>query len=275
MVTLSKEQNKKNLKLSIQISLNGLSFCGLSQKENKIVFFKDTEFRKQRNPIQLLEEIKQIYQQESFLRNEDPEVQLLFSNDLYSLVPGPVFSKANASDYLKYNAKILETDYVAQDEMPEQDLVNVYIPYTNINNFFFERHGEFVYRHCVSLLVSSFLKDNENAFKSRVYLYNKQDGYDLVVIRDGKLLLANSFRCSTPEDFIYYLLFTAEQLELDPQQFELILLGKIDKESEFYKIAYTYIKEIDFLKTSFGYIFDVTGDAPKAYKYYTLLKALE
>lgn len=276
MATLSNEQKEKNIKLSIQVSLNGLSFCARSQKENKIVFFKDVDFRKQFNPIQVLQQIEKLYEQEPFLMEADPEVIVLFSNELYSFVPEPLFSEENASDYLKYNTKILETDYVAHDLLEEQQVVNVYIPYTNINNFFFEKYGEFEYRHCISFLAEQFLKLNvDQKGDPHVYLYCYTGGYDLIVINDSKLILANSFKCSTKEDFIYYLLFTAEQLALDPNTLQLVLLGKITQDSDYYQMAYTYIKEIDFLKTSFGYIFAVAGETPRGYMYYPLLKAVQ
>ena len=47
--------------------------------------------------------------------------------------------------------------------------------------------------------------------------------------------------------FIYYILFTYEQLELDPNEVALNLTGNIEEDSELYKIAYTYIKDISFV----------------------------
>ena len=98
-----------------------------------------------------------------FLERKDLEVIVLFSNE--SLQPGAeeIFKEENASDYLKFNTMILENDFVAQDELEEFGMVNVYIPYTNINNFFFEKYGEFEYRHCVSVLAEEFLKYNKDA----------------------------------------------------------------------------------------------------------------
>ena len=50
--------------------------------------------------------------------------------------------------------------------------------------------------------------------------------------------------------FIYYILFTFEQLQLNPEIVPLHLLGICNKEDEFFKIAYKYIKNCD--------VFDVT-----------------
>lgn len=274
-----KEKNKKqtnNIKLSIQVSLSGLSFCALNRDGNLIEFFKDSRFRRKMNPLETLQQIEKVYAEEQYLNVEPAEIEIIFSNELYSIVPEKFFTEENASDFLKFNTKILENDFVAHDDLPEQKLVNVYIPFTNINNFFFDRYGEFTYRHCVTVLVEEFLKQNKNqAEGEKVYLNRNSSGYDLLVIQKGQLLFSNSFHCETKEDFIYYLLFTAEQLELDPQHFELILLGNITQNSDYYDIAYTYIRKISFLETSFGYHFDAGNTPPKAYRFFSLLKSLE
>ncbi|WP_029038678.1 DUF3822 family protein [Salinimicrobium xinjiangense] len=276
MVTPNKEDNQNNLKLSIQVSLNGLSFCALSKEERRIVYFRDLLFTRKLNPSQVLREIEKLYEQETFLKEENPEVIVLFSNELYSLIPEAYFNEEHASEYLKYNTKILETDYVAHDEVSVSKMMNVYIPYTNINNFFFDRYGEFEYRHCVSVLAKEFQIQNKYQTEgTRVYVNCYPGGYDLLVYQQGKLHLANSFNSATKEDFIYYLLFTAEQLDLDPTRFELILLGRIREHSDYYDIAYNYVKEIKFMDTAFGYIFSSKEEPPKGYMHYPLFKVLE
>lgn len=275
METPSNEQNNTLVKLSIQVSLNGLSFCALRPEDKNIVFFKDVMFSKKLNPMEVLEQIEKIYEEEAFLKNEKVQVKVVFANELYSLVPKKFFNEDNASDYLKFNTKILENDFVAHDELEDEEIVNVYIPYTNINNYFFEKYGEFEYTHSLTVLVTSLLKDTtENQEKTKMYINCYTRGFDLVVIKNGKLLLANSFNCNTKEDFIYYLLFTAEQLDLDPLDFQLVLLGKITNNSDYYQIAYRYIKNISFLSDTFGYIFAANGEPPISYMHYNLLKTL-
>lgn len=274
-MTASNSKEIHNLRLSIQVSLNGLSFCGLDTEQRRIVFFRNLRFPKKLNPIQVLQHIEKLYQEESFLEQDFKEVKLLFSNELYSLVPESLFLEDNASDYLKFNARILETDFVAHDLLLEAGLANVYIPYSNIINYFFDRYGEFEYEHSMSVLIREFLKSNKTQESgTRVYLNRNAAGYDLVVIQKGKLIYGNSFSCDTKEDFIYYLLFTAEQLELNPEEFNLILLGNITKNSDYYNIAFTYIRNISFLETSFGYAFDLNSEVPKGYKHFTLFSTL-
>ena len=49
--------------------------------------------------------------------------------------------------------------------------------------------------------------------------------FEIIVIANKKLQLYNTFQFTSKEDFIYYVLFTAEQLKLNPEKFELLLLG--------------------------------------------------
>ncbi len=270
----TKEENKTLLKLSIQVSLNGLSFCLVNSQKHKLVWYKKITFNKELNPVKVLEEIETFYQNGKHLQQEINEVVLLFSNDLYCLVPEPLFIEKEASSYLKYNTKILKTDVVAHDTIPEIEVVNVYIPYINITNYFFDRYGEFEYKHCTSILIQEILKLSPPEGK-QVYLHNYEGYFDLVVIRDGKLLLCNTFHYETKEDFIYYLLFTAEQLKLDPLELNLFLTGSITKSSPFYEIVFSYVKNVQFLEPTFNLTIEQEISGNFSAEAFLLLKSLK
>ena len=72
--------------------------------------------------------------------------------------------------------------------------------------------------------------------------------------------------------FIYYILFTAEQLNLNPETLNLVFIGDITEDDEIYNIAYKYIRNISFgnRNDDFEYI-----DKPKSnYSNFTLLKSI-
>ena len=47
-----------NLELSIQVSLDGLSFCILNSVDNEVVDFKKIRFTQQLDPVNILAEIQ-------------------------------------------------------------------------------------------------------------------------------------------------------------------------------------------------------------------------
>ncbi len=240
---------KSHLKLSIQVRLDGLSFCILDNSSGNISWYKKVRFNKEHNPVKALEEIENVYKSEKVLEGKFNEVTLLFSNELYSTVPSEYFVENEASTYLKFNTKILGTDVVESDQINEE-LVNVYIPYTNITNYFFDRYGEFEFTHSASELIKAAL-NLSTISETTAYLNNFSGYFDLVIVKEGSLLFCNTFNYETDIDFIYYLLFTAEQLDLDPDEFKLILLGDISNDMEVYKTAYTYIRNIEMLEPNF------------------------
>lgn len=71
--------------------------------------------------------------------------------------------------------------------------------------------------------------------------------FEIVVTKNQQLLLFNTFLYQTLEDFIYYLLFTFEQLQLNPEVVPLQFVGAISEENEFFKIAYRYIRNCSIL----------------------------
>ncbi len=272
METANKEKNT-NKKLSIQVSLNGLSFCILDKGDSTISYFKKVNFEKQLDPIKILSKIEIIYEQEDQLNQKVDEVVLIFNNSLFSLVPQALFDENNAASYLKFNTRILKTDFIAFDNINEE-MVNVYIPYANITNYFFDRYGEFEYMHSMSVLIKSFLDMLKDDSAPKAYLHVHEKFYELVIIENGKLIFANSFEYDTKEDFLYYLLFTAEQLKLDPENFDLVLLGDINKDSEEYKMAWDYIKNISFMGPFHPYTFSEEAAPKEEISEYLLIKSL-
>ena len=261
-------------KMSIQVSLGGFSFCALDKHQGEIQFFHQEAFQERLNPVEVLQRIERLYFREAFLQKEQSiEVEVLFSNELYTLVPRQYYTEENASDFLKFNTKMLQTDVISQDLVAE-DLVNVYIPYTNIVNFFFDKYGEFQYRHSLSVLIEALLEESKEDPEICFYVHRHDWGFDLIVIEHQKLLMANTFQCQTKEDFLYYLLFSAEQLGQDPEKFNLMMFGDITEDSEFYHIAYSYIRHIQVLERSFGYSYTGKGNPPSSRHHYALLTSL-
>ncbi|SEK30815.1 Protein of unknown function [Aquimarina amphilecti] len=231
--------------LSIQVSLNGLSFCAVNS-ENEIITLEQDNFGIRLSPEQVLNKIKYILDHNTHLKYDFETVEVIYQNDLYTSVPKALFDPELLKDYLKYNIKVLENDFIAYDELNQHEIVIVYIPYTNITNFFFETFGSFTYKHCSTILIDNILSREKNSENTKVYAHMNSTSFDLVVVTKGKLVLSNSYIHETDEDFLYYVMFAAEQLRLNPEELQLVFLGDISKDSSYYTIAHKYIRNVSF-----------------------------
>jgi hypothetical protein len=176
------------------------------------------------------------------------------SNNLFSFVPKSLFDVNELANYLKFNTKILANDHIAYDELENYDIVNVYLPFVNINNYVFDLFGEFEYKHNGTVLVQALL-NNSGANKEPIcYVHIDGQQMDITIIAQKKLLYYNSFTITSKEDFIYYLLFTLEQLKLDTERTKLQLFGSIEEGDDIYNLCYKYIKDISlFIPSGVSY----------------------
>lgn len=175
---------------------------------------------------------------------------VLHDNNLSTFVPRPLFDEEYLGSYLQYNTQVFETDYFTFDEIPDYDMCHVYIPYVNINNFLIDQFGPFHYKSANTILVKRLLDLSRNIEEPQVYAHFEAKHFQLVVVRNQKLLLYNSFHYSVKEDFLYFLLFTAEQLQLNPEHFKLHLLGKIEEGDAYFNMAYKYVRHVSMMDVS-------------------------
>ena len=246
-------ETNKHIELSIQISLNGLSFCILENDTQTISFLKRITFSKKQNPFELLEQLKGIFISEKALHADFNKVTLIHVNELATLVPETLFNENCLSDYLKFNAKILKSDFIAFDSIKSNNSVNVYVPYVNINNYIYEKFGAFNYKHFSTVLIENLLLEEKNNTNAKMFVHVETTHFEIIVVQQGQLVLYNSFEFKTKEDFIYYILFTAEQLNLTPDTLQLVLLGLINANDTLYNIAYKYIRHVHIYNKTYKY----------------------
>ncbi len=246
--------NSNNIKdLSIQISLSGLSFCILNRTSNTIEFLKTIPFDKKANPLETLEHLKDALSLNTELTRSFSSILVIYQNELSNLVPKELFNEEQSADYLKFNSKILKSDFISHDEIAINNSVNVYVPYMNINNFIFDTFGVFEYKHSSTILIDSFLQKDIFSDAATMYLNVNLHHFELIAIKDKKLLLYNSFEFSTNADVIYYLLFTIEQLHLNAENVRLKLMGLIEKDDELFNLIYTYVRFVDLYTPDYHY----------------------
>ena len=241
---------KNYRKLVLQVSLNGFSFCVVDTLNDEILTFQEVIF----NPFERNIKVEDLYWK-AFLDHKEltkiyDEVVVIHDNNLNTFVPKALFDEEYLASYLQYNTKVFETDFYTFDGIQNQEINNVYVPYVNLNNYLLDQFESFEYKHFSSILLERLLSLSKNKEEIQVFVHFSAEKFEIVVLKNQQLLLFNSFDYATKEDFIYYLLFTAEQLQLNPEYFILNLLGAISEEDELFEIAFKYVRNVQLLDVS-------------------------
>lgn len=241
---------KKYTKLAMQIGLGGFSYCCFDTLQKSVKSVGEIAFAGVPKATGVEEHYSRAFAENAALREAYDEVVVLHQNTLNTFVPKAIYDEDYLGSYLQYNTKVFETDFFASDNLANYEMYNVYIPYVNINNLLIDQFGSFDYCHANTALVTKLLDASKNNDEKQVFVHFGKSKFEIIIVQNQKLLLFNSFEFTTKEDFIYYLLFTAEQLNLNPEIFKLQLLGDITKESDYFVIAYKYVRHVSLYDVS-------------------------
>lgn len=176
-------------------------------------------------------------------------VRLVHQNPLVTFVPSALYDENYAGYYLQYHQGVLETDPFTHQLLEKQDMVGVYIPQIGLEEHLGLNAPKRQHEHAHVILVERLLNRSKNNDDRTMYVHlTGADRFEIIVVHNQKLLFYNAFTYKSPVDFIYYLLFTAEQLQLNPEHFPLHFVGAVSRESEVYQMAYTYVRHVDLLE---------------------------
>ena len=72
----------------------------------------------------------------------------------------------------------------------------------------------------------------------------QQHTLDILVIKEDQIRLLNRYTLNDPSDFIYHVLNTMKQLELDRESIPVYLSGMIHDEHELYGLLGKYVRNV-------------------------------
>jgi len=245
----------KSYSLSIQIDLNGFSFCLLDTIRNKYVALRHYSYdHLAENPGK---NIRAVFEQDEFLKQEFKGSKMIYTTRQSTLVPEPLFNKENVKDYFSFNHSPNGNQYgiffnhlkhagaYVVFAVPEHvtSVVQEYLPSVKI------------FHQSVPLIENIFMNRRNRKDQGIAYLNVSEKLFDIVVIDDKKLNLHNCFSFHDENDLLYFTLYVFEQLKLDPGDTEIILSGRITKTMKQYEVLKKYIRNIRFhpLNTQFTY----------------------
>lgn len=239
--------------MSIQVNLSGLSFCILNRSTNTVESLHNIDFEKKLTPFDLLNRLKTELSSNTIFSDDFNYVQVIHQNELSTIVPKALYNEDHNADYLKFNSKILKTDYISHDLISINDAVNVYIPYININNYIFETFGSFVYKHASTVLIDTVLQKHIINNQTQAFINVGEQAFELLIVSDKTLQLYNTFEYHSTEDFAYYVLFTIQQLQLDPETLITHLTGAVTDDDSLFMVLHKYIRHVNLLESSDSY----------------------
>ena len=232
--------------LSIRFIPDGLCFIVFNRQHKKILHFSEITEKGKDPKILLREHVSD----NPLLRSPFGEIFCMWDTPLYTLLPDAIFSEENSARFWELNfGENSAGDFsLFSDKLKWFDIINIYaVPagYASLLKELFPS-VQFINQQSVQIIDSLLGNKKENS--SQVYLQIHPDFFDALVLRKGKIILANSYRFQHKDEFLYFSINLFEQLQLDPCSTEIILSGETNGKDEKTIALRKYIRTVSFRK---------------------------
>ena len=201
--------------LSIQASLNGFSFCVYDSTRNTYLLLKYFPIAVNNNQEYYLKHLGEIIKKEEVLRHKFRKVNFVYFSSDSIIIPKELSKEDDLKDYLGFQQEVNEYDEIHYKTVEQLNSTVIYSIPSAITNIFLNLYDSIAYTNQVNLLLRIANDIIKNKSLSEFCLINKNESFfDIVVFKNGKLQLHNTFNYVTENDLVYYSLSTLKSLGL-------------------------------------------------------------
>ena len=261
--------NISQYNLFIQISNTMFRICVTDTERNRCLLLEDYKLDAINFPEQLITQLELIYDDHHVLKaGYWKSIKVAMKGMNFSLIPNSLFDKNYLKEYLSLNCT-LNTEpeegfyYYSQKST---DAVNIFSADKKIISWFTKMYPSKnvqVVHHTAPLIEGVMFNGNDLAERT-MFLHVEQNYLTILVKNKKTLEFCNTFYFSTAEDFIYYVLFVFDQLNLNQEQTAVTVWGEVTHDSLVYNKLLKYIRDVSFgekpSSMKFGYWFDEVMD---------------
>ena len=159
------------------------------------------------------------------------------------LTPSLIYKPEESQVLLNTMNGALAGSHIISELISEWQMYNTYAVPGEVYKWVNQKFPAARSRHQYSLAVK---KINAAGNEGILAIDFRQNDFTVIAGRQSRILLAQTFEYTTPDDVLYYLLKTCRQFSLLQKEVHLQLSGLIDKQSSLYKELHQYFVNIEF-----------------------------
>ena len=255
--------------LFIQVNYNLFRICVTDTLRNRCLLLEDYKLSGINFPEELAEQLELIYDDHHILKaGYWKSIKIAIKSNNFSLIPNSLFDKNYLKEYLALNCTLHAEpqDSYYYYSQKSTDAVNIFSADKKIINWFSKMYPakNIQLIHHTSPLIEGIMLSGAAAQDKEMFLQVEQNHLTILVKNNKTLEFCNTFYFQTAEDFIYYVMFVFDQLQLDQENTSVTVWGEITPDSLVYNKLMKYIRKVSLgakpNSMKFGYFFDEVFD---------------
>jgi hypothetical protein len=198
-------------------------------------------------------------------------VKGIISNSRFTLIPEALYLEEEKEKYFSFLHDREAGDAVYSDQLEHLEIRSVYSIPGRLKREVDHVFPKVTVFHISTVLIRNLWMNAKNITSQKVFLNMRDSQFDVLVFDGRQLIYCNSFHFMTPEDIAYYLIFVFEQLNLNPEETGLTLLGSVERYSPVYDLLFRYIRNMEFAGRNEAYGYSYLFNEIPDHFYYSLL----
>lgn len=216
------------------------------------------------------------YQYDNIIVNDEiltqyyAKLRVIVPSQEHTLIPNKYFDVRNVNDYAALHFRNHESKIMI-NEVPSLNAKQLFTFDERLQRtvtHFFE--GALIYFEGTPLL-EGLISQSSHTEKQLFYIHVVKNTIQITVFTNGKLQFYNRFEYKTDDEFIYYPLFVCKQLDLNPKDLHVFMLGAIRPGDVTYNLIHHHFRKVHFgeLSNRLGFSPEMT-QIPQ-HRFYSLL----
>jgi len=255
--------------ISIQLGLDGFSFCILDVHRNKYIVFRHIPLIVGKLQF-LTRKIETIFEQEEMLNTSYKSVSITYSTNKATLIPKEYSEPEYNNKVAELTSELSRTEGLNSDDLSGFHYNLVYSFPKELMTLLNRKFTEFKFRHkSVPLLASGLAQQSEN--KNTLLINFEKKYIRIIALKEMKIVLYNSFYFKNESDFLYNTLNIWHLMQFDPERDEILIGGFVADDSSYIRQLKRYISNIQFLKPSTNFSYGNIFETIQKHQFISLL----
>ncbi|MCS6795186.1 MAG: DUF3822 family protein [Raineya sp.] len=251
--------------LFLSVEDKNLRVVVVDEAQKKCMLLEDYRFSGMNTRAETIEQLNAILEGHLVLRaGYWKDIILVARSGCFTLIPDEYFDETLLYSYLELYPNNLENTEVKSFHHRKCKYHSIFRIETEFIEWAKKSYPNKeikIIHQADAFLEGALLENHENA---SIFIYIESKYMNMTILQGENLLLHNRYYYQSPQDFVYFVLFAIDELQLNPEECHVKLYGEISRDSGIYNLLQKYVRHVEFGKKpatlSFSYVFDEVID---------------
>lgn len=231
--------------LLVHIGLETFQYAIIDNGREQLKALAEFEIPAVLSQIELLTAIENLPESSRQFKYSFNRIKISFDTFHYTFIPVDLYKEENEQEYAKFIGATFESD-VMVNTIRSTNIKNVIAIDSQLKqalNGIFQKPRIF---NQASSFIEGIKKTHNKDQASSLFIDINNKHIQLAWLKNSELMFYNTFDCINADEFNYYLLNVLEQLDIDAEQTQVVLSGKVMSNDDFHQRVEKYFNRIDF-----------------------------